>query len=339
MHQTIRKLLFSLTILLPFVIVVGAQAQKKVLVTGGAGFLGSNLCKRLLELDYQVIALDNLFTGRMENIEPLFADARFSFIKHDVIDPVDIEVDYIFNLACPASPPHYQKDPIFTTKTCVHGALNMLELARKYNAPILQASTSEVYGDPEIHPQVEAYRGTVNPIGIRSCYDEGKRCAESLFFDYHRQYGVAIKVIRIFNTYGPNMDPNDGRVVSNFIMQALQGVPITIYGDGTQTRSFCYVDDLIDGMIAMMFNTPKEFIGPVNVGNPGEFTLLELAQEVLALTESSSEIAFRPLPKDDPCRRRPDINLAGSVLHWNPHVNLHDGLQKTITYFRQFLSD
>lgn len=309
----------------------------KVLVTGGAGFLGSNLCKRLLELDYQVIALDNLYTGRMDNIEPLFADARFSFIKHDVIDPIDIEVDYIFNLACPASPPHYQKDPVFTTKTCVIGALNMLELAKKYNAPILQASTSEVYGDPEVHPQVETYRGLVNPIGIRACYDEGKRCAESLFFDYYREYGVPIKVIRIFNTYGPHMDPYDGRVVSNFIIQALRGVPITMYGDGLQTRSFCYVDDLINGMIAMMFNSPKNFVGPVNLGNPNEFNLLELAEEVLELTGSSSEIIFKKLPKDDPCRRRPDISLAEAVLDWQPMVSLKEGLQKTISYFENVL--
>lgn len=313
------------------------QSAPKVLVTGGAGFLGSNLCKRLLEMDYEVIALDNLFTGRMENIESLFADPRFSFIKHDVIDPIDIEVDYIFNLACPASPPHYQKDPVFTTRTCVIGALNMLELARKYHIPILQASTSEIYGDPEVHPQVEAYRGTVNPIGIRSCYDEGKRCAESLFFDYHRHYGVAIKVIRIFNTYGPQMDPNDGRVVSNFIMQALQGVPITIYGDGTQTRSFCYVDDLVEGMVTMMFRSPTEFTGPVNLGNPGEFNLLELAHTILELTKSSSEIVFKDLPKDDPTRRRPDITLAQNTLLWEPRVSLREGLSKTIVYFRTLI--
>jgi UDP-glucuronate decarboxylase len=313
------------------------NAASKVLVTGGAGFLGSNLCKRLLEMDYEVIALDNLFTGRMENIEPLFSDARFSFIKHDVIDPIDIEVDYIFNLACPASPPHYQKDPVFTTKTCVIGALNMLELSKKYNTPILQASTSEVYGDPEVHPQIETYRGLVNPIGIRACYDEGKRCAESLFFDYYREHGVPIKVVRIFNTYGPNMDPYDGRVVSNFIMQALQGVPITMYGDGTQTRSFCYVDDLIEGMIAMMFYAPKDFIGPVNLGNPHEFNLLELAQVVLELTGSSSEIIFKKLPKDDPYRRKPDILLAQCAMGWEPKVSLREGLKKTIEYFRSII--
>lgn len=333
-HVFSRRVFSTFFFMIFFVIAISADPQKKVLVTGGAGFLGSNLCKRLLELNYQVIALDNLFTGRMDNIEPLFADVRFSFIKHDVIDPIDVEVDYIFNLACPASPPHYQKDPVFTTKTCVIGALNMLELAKKYNAPILQASTSEVYGDPEVHPQVESYRGLVNPIGIRACYDEGKRCAESLFFDYYREYGVPIKVIRIFNTYGPNMDPNDGRVVSNFVMQALHGKPITMYGDGTQTRSFCYVDDLIEGMIAMMFHSPKDFIGPVNLGNPSEFNLLELAEAVLELTGSSSEIIFKKLPKDDPCRRRPDISLAHTVLHWQPKVSLKEGLQKTISYFK-----
>lgn len=317
-----------------FFVALSGESHQKVLVTGGAGFLGSNLCKRLLEMDYQVIALDNLFTGHMDNIEPLFSDSRFSFIKHDVIDPIDIEIDYIFNLACPASPPHYQKDPVFTTKTCVIGALNMLELAKKYNAPVLQASTSEVYGDPEVHPQVESYRGMVNPVGIRACYDEGKRCAESLFFDYYRTYDVPIKVIRIFNTYGPQMDPHDGRVVSNFIMQALHGVPITIYGDGMQTRSFCYVDDLIDGMIAMMFHTPRNFVGPINIGNPTEFNLLELAQAVLELTGSSSEIIFKSLPKDDPCRRKPDVSLASQSLQWYPKISLKDGLQKTISYFR-----
>lgn len=333
-----RRLMIFVIALLSFVAIeLSAGPQKKILVTGGAGFLGSNLCKRLLDLDYQVIALDNLYTGRTENIESLFADSRFSFIKHDVIDPIDIEVDYIFNLACPASPPHYQKDPVFTTKTCVIGALNMLELAKKYNAPILQASTSEVYGDPEVHPQVESYRGLVNPIGIRACYDEGKRCAESLFFDYHRQYGVSIKVIRIFNTYGPHMDPNDGRVVSNFIVQALHGVPITIYGDGMQTRSFCYVDDLIEGMIAVMFRSPKEFIGPVNLGNPDEFNLLELAQAVLELTGSLSEIIFKSLPKDDPCRRRPDITRAQNVLAWQPKIALKDGLRKTIEYLKSIV--
>lgn len=339
-HILGRRAFSALFFLSFFVIGLAAAALNavpKVLVTGGAGFLGSNLCKRLLDLNYEVIALDNLYTGRISNLEPLFANERFSFINHDVINPIDIEVDYIFNLACPASPPHYQKDPVFTTKTCVIGALNMLELAKKYNAPILQASTSEVYGDPEVHPQVETYRGLVNPIGIRACYDEGKRCAESLFFDYYREYQVPIKVIRIFNTYGPNMDPNDGRVVSNFIMQALHGVPITMYGDGLQTRSFCYVDDLIDGMIAMMFHAPKDFIGPVNLGNPNEFNLLELAQTVLELTESSSEIIFKVLPKDDPCRRKPDILLAKCAMSWEPKVSLKKGLKKTIEYFRSII--
>lgn len=312
-------------------------ANKRILVTGGAGFLGSHLCKRLLELDYQVIALDNLYTGRLENIQPLMEYEQFSFIKHDIIDPIDLKIDYIFNLACPASPPHYQKDPIFTTKTCVHGAINMLELAKKYNAPILQASTSEVYGDPEEHPQVEAYRGLVNPIGIRSCYDEGKRCAESLFFDYHRMHGVAIKVVRIFNTYGPNMDPFDGRVVSNFIMQALNNEPLTIYGDGLQTRSFCYVDDLIDGFIAMMLESDDDFTGPVNLGNPTEYTLLGLAQTVLEVTTSSSEIIYLPLPQDDPKRRQPDISLALEQLNWRPKVELKEGLKHTVAYFEQLI--
>lgn len=308
-----------------------------VLVTGGAGFLGSNLCKRLLAMDYRVIALDNLYTGRLQNIAPLLESPRFSFIHHDIIDPIDIKVDYIFNLACPASPPHYQKDPIFTTKTCVIGAINMLELAKKYNATILQASTSEVYGDPEVHPQIESYRGLVSSIGIRACYDEGKRCAESLFFDYYREYQVPIKVVRIFNTYGPHMDPRDGRVVSNFIMQALQNEPITMYGNGMQTRSFCYVDDLIEGMIAMMFDSPKDFIGPVNLGNPVEFNLLELAENIVTLTESSSEIVYKKLPKDDPCRRKPDITMAQTVLNWEPKVVLREGLKKTINYFKEYV--
>lgn len=309
------------------------------MVTGGAGFLGSNLCKRLLDLDYEVIALDNFCTGRMQNIQSLQDNPRFSCIRHDVIDPIDIEVDYIFNLACPASPPHYQKDPVFTTKTCVIGAINMLDLAKKYNAPILQASTSEVYGDPEVHPQIESYRGLVSPIGIRACYDEGKRCAESLFFDYYREYQVPIKVVRIFNTYGPHMDPKDGRVVSNFIMQALRGEPITMYGNGMQTRSFCYVDDLIDGMIAMMFHSPEDFIGPVNLGNPVEFNLIELAQAVLQLTASESEIVYKKLPKDDPCRRKPDITLAQTALNWEPKIVLQEGLRKTIEYFKNICQE
>lgn len=309
-------------------------AHNRVLVAGGAGFLGSHLCKKLVMLGYQVTALDNLYTGRKDNIRELLQHEQFSFIEHDINDPIDIAVDYIFNLACPASPPHYQKDPVFTTRTNVIGSMNLLELARKYGARILQASTSEVYGDPELHPQYEAYRGCVNPIGPRACYDEGKRCAESLFFDYHRTYGVDIKVIRIFNTYGPHMDPHDGRVISNFICQALQGEPITIYGDGTQTRSFCYVDDLIDGMIAMMFDSPSGFTGPVNLGNPGEYTLLELAEAVIAVTKSASTIEFKPLPVDDPRRRKPDISLAQQMLHWSPKISLEQGLYKSIDYFK-----
>lgn len=307
-------------------------AQKKILVTGGAGFLGSNLCEYLLQQGHEVIALDNFYTGRLQNIEPLKKNSRFSIIEHDVIQPIDLTVDWIFNLACPASPPHYQKDPIFTTKTSVLGALNMLELASKNNARILQASTSEVYGDPEVHPQPESYKGSVNPIGIRACYDEGKRCAESLFFDYHRTRGTDIKVVRIFNTYGPNMDPADGRVVSNFILQALKNEPITMYGDGRQTRSFCYVDDLIRGIVAMM-ESPSSFVGPVNLGNDQEFTLLELARQIIDLTRSSSEIEFKPLPADDPTRRKPDITLAKKFLSWEPLISLHDGLKKTISYF------
>ncbi len=311
-----------------------ADAQT-ALVAGGAGFLGSHLCKKLLERGYDVIALDNLYTGNRRNIEDLFANPQFSFIEHDIIDPLDLKVDFIFNLACPASPPHYQKDPLFTTKTSVIGSMNLLELARRNNARILQASTSEVYGDPEMHPQAEEYRGSVNPIGIRACYDEGKRCAESLFFDYHRFYGVDIKVIRIFNTYGPHMDPYDGRVISNFIRQALQGEPITIYGDGTQTRSFCYVDDLVNGIIAMMFDSPTDFTGPVNLGNPGEFNLLELAQKVIVLTGSSSELVFKPLPSDDPKKRCPNISLAKQMFNWEPRISLDEGLKLTIDYFKE----
>ncbi len=299
--------------------------NKKILVTGGAGFLGSNLCHRLVAAGNYVIALDNLYTGRLINLSSIFTSKNFEFINHDIINPIDLDVDLIFNLACPASPPHYQKDPIFTTKTSVLGAINMLELAKKNKARILQASTSEVYGDPEQHPQSEQYRGAVNPIGIRACYDEGKRCAESLFFDYQRFHGVDIKVIRIFNTYGPLMDPQDGRVVSNFIIQALQHKPITMYGDGKQTRSFCYVDDLIDGMLAMMVS-PETFHGPVNLGNPDEFNLLELVELILKLTKSTSSISFEPLPQDDPTQRKPDISLA---------KNLAAGLVKTIPYFEQ----
>jgi len=316
------------------------DSMKKILVTGGAGFLGSHLCERLLTAGNIVIALDNLSTGRLENIEHLLTNKNFTFIKHDITEPLDLgnnTIDWIFNFACPASPPHYQKDPVQTTKTCVLGALNMLELAKKHNARIMQASTSEVYGDPIMHPQQESYWGNVNPIGIRSCYDEGKRCAETLFFDYFRMYNLDIKVIRIFNTYGPNMDPNDGRVVSNFIMQALQNKPLTMYGDGKQTRSFCYVDDLIDGILAMM-NTETGITGPVNLGNPTEFNLLELAERVLRVTQSSSKIVFKPLPKDDPTKRKPDITQAKKLLNWEPKIDLETGLVKTIKYFETFIN-
>lgn len=306
--------------------------MKTILVTGGAGFLGSHLCDRLIKEGNKVICIDNLYTGSLNNIEHLMDNPNFSFKEHDVVDSIDVEVDQIYNLACPASPPHYQADPIKTAKTSVFGALNLLELARKYNARILQASTSEVYGDPQVHPQPESYRGYVNTIGIRSCYDEGKRMAETLFFDFHRQHNVDIRVMRIFNTYGPRMNPNDGRVVSNFIVQALNGEDITIYGDGTQTRSFCYVDDLIEGMYRLM-NT-EDFTGPVNIGNPGEFTMLELAQKVIALTGSKSQLVYRPLPSDDPLQRKPVIELAKEKLDWEPTINLEEGLKKTIEYFR-----
>ncbi len=308
--------------------------MKKILVTGGAGFLGSHLCERLLSEGNDVLCVDNFYTGSKENVKHLLANPNFELMRHDVTFPLYVEVDEIYNLACPASPPHYQFDPVQTTKTSVHGAINMLGLAKRLRAKILQASTSEVYGDPEIHPQTEDYWGRVNPVGIRSCYDEGKRCAETLFFDYWRQHQVDIKVVRIFNTYGPRMDPNDGRVVSNFIMQALQGKDITIYGDGHQTRSFCYVDDLIDGMVRMM-NGPAGFTGPVNIGNPGEFTMLELAQQVIALTESKSKLVFMPLPQDDPKQRQPNIDLAKTQLAWQPKIALKDGLLKTIQYFQQ----
>jgi UDP-glucuronate decarboxylase len=307
--------------------------SKRVVVTGGAGFLGSHLCIKLVNLGYHVIALDNLYTGRLINLAPIMHHNLFTFINHNIIEPIDIATDWIFNLACPASPPHYQKDPIFTTKTSVLGSLNMLELAKKQNARILQASTSEVYGDPTIHPQQEKYWGNVNPNGIRSCYDEGKRCAESIFFDYHRKFGTEIKVVRIFNTYGPHMDPDDGRVVSNFIIQALQNKPLTMYGDGTQTRSFCYVDDLIDGFIAMM-HSPTNIIGPINLGNPNELCLLDLAKKIVQLTGSASTIMFEPLPQDDPCKRQPDIRLAQLLLEWTPKIGLHQGLIKTIEYFQ-----
>lgn len=305
--------------------------MKKILITGGAGFLGSNLCEKLLNQGNKVICLDNLYTGKEKNIHHLLNNPNFEFIIHDVINPIDIKVDEIYNLACPASPPFYQAQPIETTKTCVYGAINMLELAKKNNAKILQASTSEVYGEPEIHPQPENYRGNVNPIGIRSCYDEGKRAAESLFFDYHRIYNVNIKIIRIFNTYGPKMNPDDGRVVSNFIVQALNNQPITIYGDGNQTRSFCYVDDLLNGMVKLM---NSNITGPINIGNPGEFTMLELAEKIINLTNSKSQLIFKPLPGDDPTRRKPDISLAKKELNWEPTINLEEGLKRTIEYFK-----
>ena len=310
--------------------------MKTILVTGGTGFLGSNLCARLISEGNRVLCVDNNYTGRMSNIAGLADNPNFRFIEHNIINPltVDEKLDQIYNMACPASPPAYQgKAAIMTTKTCVFGAINMLELAKKHNATILQTSTSEVYGEPLVHPQVETYRGNVNPNGIRACYDEGKRCAESLFFDYWREEGVDIKVIRIFNTYGPNMDPQDGRVVSNFICQALRGEDITIYGDGSQTRSFCYVDDLIEAMGRMM-NSPKDFTGPVNTGNPGEFTIKELAEKVVAKIGGKSKVVYRDLPKDDPTQRRPDITLAKNKLGWEPKVPLDEGLDKTIAYFK-----
>lgn len=313
--------------------------MKRILVTGGAGFLGSNLCQRLVEdKNNYVVALDNLFTGRLSNIEHMLTLPNFEFIQWDVMDPVDIQVDQIYNAACPASPPAYQMSPTSTTKTCIIGIINMLELAKKYNATLLQFSTSEVYGDALVHPQAENYWGNVNPDGIRSCYDEGKRCAETLCFDYNREFGTHIKVIRIFNTYGPNMDPKDGRVVSNFILQALANENITIYGNGTQTRSFCYVDDLIDGIVAMM-NSGSDFMGPVNLGNPGEFTMLELAQKVITMTESQSKLTFCPLPGDDPKQRRPDITLAKEKLGWEPTILLDEGLEKTISYYKALTSE
>ena len=307
---------------------------RKILVTGGAGFLGSHLVEKLLAEGNDVVCLDNLFTGQEKNVALFRNNPRFSFIHHDVTEPYTLEADEIYNLACPASPVHYQADPVKTTKTSVLGALNALELARKNGAKVFQASTSEVYGDPEVHPQVEGYRGQVNPIGIRACYDEGKRCAESLFFDYHRQYGVPIKVVRIFNTYGPRMHPEDGRVVSNFIMQALRGDDLTIYGDGSQTRSFCYCDDLVDGIVRLM-GSRAAFTGPMNLGNPGEFTILELAEKVLQLVGGKSRIVRRPLPQDDPTQRRPDISLAKVELGWEPKIQLDEGLERTIAYFRE----
>lgn len=309
---------------------------KRILVTGGAGFLGSHLCRKLLELGHDVVCADNLFTGTKDNILELFDYKRFEFMRHDVTFPLYVEVDEIFNLACPASPIHYQYDPVQTTKTSVHGAINMLGLAKRVKAKILQASTSEVYGDPKVHPQREDYWGHVNPIGRRACYDEGKRCAETLFFDYYQQHRVRIKVARIFNTYGPAMHPNDGRVVSNFIVQALKNEPITIYGDGSQTRSFCYVDDLISGFLCFM-DTPDDFCGPVNLGNPSEFTIRELAEKVIEITGSRSTIVYHPLPSDDPVRRCPDITCARSRLGWEPRVQLAEGLVKTIEYFAKLV--
>lgn len=307
--------------------------RKKVLVTGGAGFIGSHLCEKLLELGHDVLCVDNYFTGNKDNIRHLMGNTSFELMRHDVTFPLYVEADEIYNFACPASPVYYQKDPVQTTKTSVHGAINMLGLAKRLNAKILQASTSEVYGDPEVHPQTEAYWGKVNPIGIRSCYDEGKRCAETLFFDYYRQHQLDVKVIRIFNTYGPKMQPDDGRVVSNFIVQALTNKELTMYGDGQQTRSFCFVSDLVEGIVRMM-DSPKGFTGPVNLGNPTEFTMLELAEMVLKLTGSKSKIVFKPLPSDDPRQRKPDISLAKQNLSWQPGVNLEDGLKRTISYFR-----
>ena len=312
---------------------MGMFDRKRILVTGGAGFLGSHLCERLINQGHDVICLDNFFTGPKDNILHLIGNPRFELMRHDVTIPLYVEVDEIYNLACPASPIHYQYDPVQTTKTAVHGAINMLGLAKRTKARIFQSSTSEVYGDPEVHPQTEDYRGNVNPIGPRACYDEGKRCAETLFFDYHRQYNVEIRVARLFNTYGPRMHPNDGRVVSNFIMQALNNKDITIYGDGLQTRSFCYVDDLIDAFLRFM--ALDDFTGPMNLGNPGEFTIKELAEKVIALTGSSSNLIFEDLPIDDPLQRCPDISLAKSKIDWQPKIQLDEGLKTTIEYFKQ----
>ena len=311
--------------------------SKQILVTGGAGFLGSHLCERLLKDGHDVISADNYFSGSRQNIAHLIGNSHFEAIRHDITIPLYVEISQIYNLACPASPVYYQRDPIQTTKTCVHGSINMLGLAKRVNARILQTSTSEVYGDPEVHPQTEGYWGRVNPVGIRSCYDEGKRCAETLFFDYYRQCQLEIKVVRLFNTYGPKMHPNDGRVVSNFIVQALRGENITIYGDGKQTRSFCYVDDLIDALVLMM-NSPVDLVGPVNLGNPGEFTIRELAEKVLRLTSSKSKLIFMALPQDDPKQRQPNIDLAREKLGWTPTISLEDGLKETIAYFKNIVS-
>ncbi len=310
--------------------------KKKVLVTGGAGFLGSHLCEKLLEMDAEVLCVDNYFTGTRENIKHLLANPNFELMRHDVTFPLYVEVDEIYNLACPASPVKYQFDPVQTTKTSVIGAINMLGLAKRLHAKIFQASTSEVYGDPEVHPQPESYWGKVNPIGIRSCYDEGKRCAETLFFDYHRQHNIKIKVARIFNTYGPRMHPNDGRVVSNFIMQALKGEDITIYGDGNQTRSFCFVSDMIESCTQFM-STADDITGPINLGNPREFTIKELVDVVMGLTGSKSKIVYLELPKDDPTQRQPNINMAKKILNWEPKVNLEDGLRQTINYYKRYI--
>jgi UDP-glucuronate decarboxylase len=311
--------------------------RKRTLVTGGSGFIGSHLCKRLLHMGHDVLAVDNFYSSDRHNVLELVKNPRFELMRHDVTFPLYVEVDEIYHLACPASPVYYQRDPVQTTKTCVHGSINMLGLAKRLGARILLSSTSEVYGDPAVHPQAESYWGNVNPVGIRSCYDEGKRCAETLFFDYHRQHALPVKVARIFNTYGPNMQPDDGRVVSNFIVQALRGEPLTVFGDGSQTRSFCYVDDLVDGLVRLM-NSPPEVIGPVNLGNPGEFTMLELAKQVMALTESNSPVQHLPLPADDPARRRPDISRARELLGWEPTVPLNEGLARTVEYFRRALA-
>jgi UDP-glucuronate decarboxylase len=315
---------------------VGIEVRKRILVTGGAGFIGSHLCERLLEQGNEVLCVDNFFTGTKDNIKHLLDNPYFEVIRHDICFPLYVEVDEIYNFACPASPIHYQRDPVQTTKVSVLGSINMLGLAKRVKAKILQASTSEVYGDPEVHPQREDYWGNVNPIGPRACYDEGKRCAETLFFDYYRQHRLKIKVIRIFNTYGPRMHPNDGRVVSNFIVQALKNEPITVYGDGSQTRSFCYIDDLVDGIFKMM-NSPDDFTGPVNLGNPEEYRIIELAKKIIELTGSRSRIIFKPLPQDDPRRRRPDITLARAKLGWEPSTPIEEGLKKTIHYFDSLL--
>ncbi|MCO4783707.1 MAG: SDR family oxidoreductase [Candidatus Cloacimonetes bacterium] len=312
--------------------------RTKILVTGGAGFLGSHLCEKLLGFGHEVICLDNFFTGDKKNILHLMSDPYFEVLRHDIASPIELEIDQIYNLACPASPVHYQFDPVKTTKTSVLGAINVLDLANRLKIPVLQASTSEIYGDPEVHPQPESYCGNVNTLGPRACYDEGKRCAETLFFDYKRQYDLDIKVIRIFNTYGPRMHPNDGRVISNFIVKALKGEDLEIYGEGSQTRSFCYVDDLIDGMIKMM-ETGSHITGPINLGNPGEFTILQLANRVIELTESRSKLIYKDLPQDDPLKRKPDISLAKSTLFWQPSIELDEGLRKTISYFETILSD